>query len=66
MNGNPVKDARDLAMQIGGMAPGAAVNVTIWREGAEKNISLTLGEMEGPTPPCRSVAATFGIRPTAR
>jgi serine protease Do len=45
VNGNPVKDARDLAMQIGGMAPGAAVNVTIWREGAEKNISLTLGEM---------------------
>jgi serine protease Do len=32
-------------MQIGDMAPGAAVNVTIWREGAEKNISLTLGEM---------------------
>lgn len=45
VNGNPVKDARDLAMQIGGMAPGAAVNVTIWREGAEKNLSLTLGEM---------------------
>ena len=45
VNGNPVKDARDLAMQIGGMAPGATVNVTIWREGAEKSISLTLGEM---------------------
>ena len=45
VNGTPVKDARDLAMQIGGMAPGAAVNVTIWREGAEKSISLTLGEM---------------------
>jgi len=45
VNGNPVKDARDLAMQIGGMAPGAAVNVTIWRDGAEKSISLTLGEM---------------------
>lgn len=45
VNGNPVKDARDLAVQIGGMAPGATVNVTIWREGAEKSISLTLGEM---------------------
>ena len=45
VNGNLVKDARDLVMQIGGMAPGAAVNVTIWREGAEKSISLTLGEM---------------------
>ena len=45
VNGNPIKDARDLAMQIGGMAPGAAVDVTIWREGAEKSISLTVGEM---------------------
>src|SRR5262245_24537490 len=45
VNGNSVKDPRDLVMQIGGMAPGAAVNVTIWREGAEKSISLTLGEM---------------------
>lgn len=45
VNGNPVKDARDLVMQIRGLAPGAAVNVTIWREGAEKSLSLTLGEM---------------------
>src|SRR5262249_18003372 len=45
VNGNSVKDARELVMQIGGMAPGAAVNVTIWREGGEKSISLTLGEM---------------------
>jgi len=45
VNGNLVKDARDLVMQIGGMAPGAVVNVTIWREGAEKSISLTLVEM---------------------
>ncbi len=45
LNGNPVKDARDLATQVGAMAPGAAVNVTIWREGAEKSISLTVGEM---------------------
>jgi serine protease Do len=44
VNGNPVKDARDLAMQVSGMAPGATMNVTIWREGAEKSISLTVGE----------------------
>jgi serine protease Do len=45
LNDNPVKDARDLAMQISSMAPGAAVNVTIWREGAEKSVSLTLSDM---------------------
>ena len=45
VNGNTVKDARDLATQIAGMASGAVANITIWREGAEKSISLTLGEM---------------------
>jgi serine protease Do len=45
LNGNAVKDARDLATQIGGMAPGTPVNVTIWRDGAETSISMTLGEM---------------------
>ncbi|MFZ0852678.1 MAG: PDZ domain-containing protein [Hyphomicrobiaceae bacterium] len=45
VNGNSVNNPRDLATQIGGLAPGAAVNVTIWREGAEKSIALTLGEM---------------------
>ena len=61
LNGNPVKDARDLAMQIGGMAPGAAANVTIWREGAEKSVSLTLGEMpreHAPPVACRSPPRT--------
>lgn len=45
VNGNQVTDARDLAKQIGAMAPGAKADVTIWREGKEKSISLTLGEM---------------------
>ena len=45
LNGNAVKDARDLAAQIGGMVPGATVNVTIWRDAAETSISMTLGEM---------------------
>jgi serine protease Do len=58
VNGNPVKDAGDLAMQIGGMAPGAAVNVTIWREGAEKSISLTLGEMPKEAAAMPQLAAT--------
>ena len=59
VNGNPVKDARDLVMQIGGMAPGAAVNVTIWREGADKSISLTLGEI-----PKERAAAMPQLAPT--
>src|SRR6202161_316875 len=40
VNGAPVKDARELARQIGGMAPGASVKLTVLRKGGEKTISL--------------------------
>jgi serine protease Do len=45
VNGQPVKDARDLARQIGAMAPGATAKLIVWRKGEEKSISLTLGEL---------------------
>src|SRR5262245_41381274 len=45
VNGHSVKDARDLARQIGAMAPGTTAKLSVWRKGEEKSISLTLGEM---------------------
>jgi serine protease Do len=45
VNGVAVKDARDLARQIGSIAPGSSVNLTVWRKGEEKTVSLALGEM---------------------
>ncbi|HZD64354.1 MAG TPA: Do family serine endopeptidase, partial [Xanthobacteraceae bacterium] len=45
VNGNPVKDARDLARQIGSMAPGATAKLTAWRNGEEKTFSISLGEL---------------------
>jgi serine protease Do len=45
VNGNAVKDGRDLAKQIGAMAPGATVNLTLWRKGEEKSVTLVLGEL---------------------
>src|SRR6266852_3805338 len=45
VDGNAVKDARDLAKQLGAMAPGAAAKLTVWRKGEEKSVSLTLGEL---------------------
>ena len=45
VNGHPVKDARDLARQIGGMTPGASAKLSVWRKGDETTFSLTLGEM---------------------
>jgi serine protease Do len=45
VNGNKVKDARDLAKQIGAMAPGSTAKLTVWRKGEEKSFSVALGEL---------------------
>jgi serine protease Do len=45
VDGKSVIDARDLARKIGGMAPGTTVSLGVLRNGAEKSISLTLGEL---------------------
>ena len=45
VNGHAVKDARELAKQIGAMAPGNTAKLTIWRNGEEKTLSLTLAEL---------------------
>ena len=45
VDGHAVKDAHDLAKQIGGMAPGSKAKLTVWHKGEEKNLSLTLGEL---------------------
>jgi serine protease Do len=45
VNSHAVKNARELARQIGAMAPGATATLTVWRKGEEKRLSLTLGEL---------------------
>jgi len=45
VDGAPIKDARDLAKRIGSMAPKASVKLAIWHKGAEKSVTLTLGEL---------------------
>lgn len=45
VDGKPVADARDLARKIGGLPPGTTVKLAIVRNGAEKTVSLTLGEL---------------------
>jgi serine protease Do len=45
VNGHAVKDARDLARQIGTMAPGSEAKLAVWRKGEQKSFSLTLGEL---------------------
>jgi serine protease Do len=45
VNGEPVKDARELARTIGGLAPGNAVKLNVLHKGQEKVVTLTLGEL---------------------
>jgi serine protease Do len=45
VNGNSVKDARDLARQVGAMAPGVRARLTVVQKGQEKMVQVTLGEL---------------------
>jgi serine protease Do len=45
VNGQPVKDARDLAKQIRTMAPDSTIKLVVLRQGEEKTMSVTLGEL---------------------
>jgi len=45
VNGHPVNDARNLARQIGAMAPGATAKLTLLRKGSETTVSVTLGDL---------------------
>ncbi len=45
VNGETVKDARELARTIGGLAPGAAVKLNVLHKGKDKVVNLTLGQL---------------------
>jgi serine protease Do len=45
VNGEPVRDARELARTIGGLAPGAAVKLNVLHKGKDGVVNLTLGQL---------------------
>src|SRR3954452_4411863 len=45
VNGEPVKDAKELARTIGGLAPGNAVKLNVLQKGQDKVVNLTLGQL---------------------
>jgi serine protease Do len=45
VDGTAVKDAHNLAKKVGAMAPGTAVKVGILRNGEEKTVTVTLGQL---------------------
>ncbi len=44
VNGNAVKDSRDLARKIAALAPGTATKLGVFRDGKESTITVNLGE----------------------
>src|ERR1700675_1288104 len=45
VNGEAIKDARELARTIGGFAPGTAVKLDVVHKGQDKTVNLTLGQL---------------------
>jgi serine protease Do len=45
VNGETVKDARELARTIGGLSPGTAVKLNVLHKGEDKTVDLTLGQL---------------------
>jgi serine protease Do len=58
VDGKALADSRALARMIGGMPPGTAVKLTVVRQGQEKIITVTLGEL----PEQREAALTLPMR----
>jgi serine protease Do len=45
VNGETVKDARELARTIGALAPGAAVKLNVLHKGKDTTVNITLGQL---------------------
>jgi serine protease Do len=45
VDGNAIKDARDLSRRIGGMTPDTDVKLSVWRDGETKEVTVTLGNL---------------------
>ncbi len=43
IDGGEVKDPRELTRRIGQMQPGASVALKVWRDGAERTVTVELG-----------------------
>ncbi len=47
VNGQTINEPRELSQIIGGLKPGAKVNMQIWRQGETKEVQATLAQREG-------------------
>ncbi len=47
LNGAPLRDSADLRLQVGEMAPGTSVSLTVLHGGDRKHVRVKLGELPG-------------------
>ena len=50
LNGNPVDDPNALRNAVAGTQPGTQVELTVWRNGGEQRLRVTLGELRTQAP----------------
>ncbi|MGL4488159.1 MAG: Do family serine endopeptidase [Rhizobiaceae bacterium] len=72
VGGKPVDDPKDLARKIAGVAPGSAAEIIVWRDGAEKALSVSISKLEEtaaaqPTPDApaetpKQELSSFGLK----
>jgi serine protease Do len=43
VDGEPIKEAKDLSRRIANVAPGKSVSLTLWRQGKERTVTLEVG-----------------------
>ncbi|WP_173946978.1 trypsin-like peptidase domain-containing protein [Microvirga terrae] len=43
VDGEPIKEAKDLSRKVAGVAPGKSLSLTLWREGKERTVTLEVG-----------------------
>lgn len=48
LNGRTIAQSSELPVAVATLAPGTKVNLHIWRKKAARDVSVTLGEMDGP------------------
>lgn len=46
VDGEEVENPRDLARTISGKSPGSTVDITVWRDGKEEKVAVTLGTLQ--------------------
>jgi serine protease Do len=63
LNGSKVKDSRDLARQVAGMAPNSPVEVGFVREGKQDTAKVTIAQLKDQPKPNRETAPQSGANP---